>query len=199
MYDTICMFRYIKSLDKFIWSQQADECVSSITLMHGSEQLFDPLKAGPWTIIKLPGVTFELTIKVELLDGHENTIWQKTYTTSKGLWKLILIQVFKVAFRDNYPFVHYTENYFYCKLFFSLEASSSTLVLQPIKCSEPSPVRNAVTQVSDDIWNLNSTISYFCIERYTRRGPAIITCELVDGKGEWSDNPPICKLKGSGK
>jgi len=29
-------------------------------------------------------VTFELTIKVELQDGHENIIWQETYTTSKG-------------------------------------------------------------------------------------------------------------------
>jgi len=71
-------------------------------------------------------------------------------------------------------------------------------VVQPIRCSEPSPVTNAVRQVSDDIWNLKSTVFYSCNEGYTRQGPAIITCELVDGKGEWSDNPPICELPTQG-
>jgi len=48
--------------------------------------------------------------------------------------------------------------------------------------------------VSDDNWNLNSTVFYSCNEGYTRQGPAIITCKPVDGKGEWSDNPPLCEL-----
>jgi len=37
-------------------------------------------------------------------------------------------------------------------------------------------------------------VSYYC-QGY---GPAIITCELVDGKGEWSDNPPLCELPTQG-
>jgi len=32
-------------------------------------------------------VTFELTIKVELQDGHENIIWQEEYTTGKPTYK----------------------------------------------------------------------------------------------------------------
>jgi len=55
-------------------------------------------------------------------------------------------------------------------------------------------VENAAITFSDEIWNVNSTIFHFCNEGYTRRGPAIITCELIDGKGEWSENPPICEL-----
>jgi len=70
----------------------------------------------------------------------------------------------------------------------------SVAVLQPIRCSELPLVTNAVTKMSNDPWNLNSTVFYFCNEGYTQRGPPIITCQLVDGKGEWSDNPPICEL-----
>jgi len=53
-------------------------------LTYGSGQLSNQIKIRPWTIIKQQGVTFELTIKVKLLDGHENIIWQETYTTTKG-------------------------------------------------------------------------------------------------------------------
>jgi len=53
-------------------------------LTYGSGQLSNQIKTGPWTFTKQQGVTFELTIKVELLDGHENIIWQEEYTTSKG-------------------------------------------------------------------------------------------------------------------
>jgi len=42
------------------------------------------IKTGPWTLTKQQGVTFELTIKVKLLDGHESIIWQEEYTTSRG-------------------------------------------------------------------------------------------------------------------
>jgi len=59
-------------------------------------------------------------------------------------------------------------------------------------------VENAAIKVSDDIWNVNSTMFYSCNEGYTRQGPAIITCKLVDSKGEWSDNPPICELQSLG-
>jgi len=71
-------------------------------------------------------------------------------------------------------------------------------VTQPIRCPEPSSVENAAIKVSDDIWNVNSNMFYSCNEGYTRQGPAIITCKLVDGEGEWSDNPPICELQSSG-
>jgi len=59
-------------------------------------------------------------------------------------------------------------------------------------------VENAAIKFSDEIWSVNSTIFYFCNEGYTRQGPAIITCKLVDGKGEWSANPPICELSTPG-
>jgi len=42
------------------------------------------MKTGSWAFTKQQGVTFELIIKVKLLDGHENIIWQEEYTTSKG-------------------------------------------------------------------------------------------------------------------
>jgi len=63
--------------------QEADDCVSSVTLTYGSGQLSYQKKTGSWTFTKQQGVTFELTIKVELIDGHENIIWQEEYTTGK--------------------------------------------------------------------------------------------------------------------
>ncbi|KAF6017083.1 hypothetical protein EB796_024614 [Bugula neritina] len=63
---------------------EADDCVSSVTLTYGSEQLSNQKKTGPWNFTKQQGVTFELTIEVQLRDGHENIIWQDTYTTSKA-------------------------------------------------------------------------------------------------------------------
>jgi len=68
------------------------------------------------------------------------------------------------------------------------------LVIQPITCSAPRSVTNLEVPVTEKSWSLNSTVFYFCDEGYTRQGPAIIPCKLVDGKGEWSDNPPICEL-----
>ncbi|KAF6021300.1 hypothetical protein EB796_020393 [Bugula neritina] len=62
-------------------SLEADDCVSSVTLTYGSGQLSYQKKTGSWTFTKQQGVTFELTIKVELIDGHENIIWQEEYTT----------------------------------------------------------------------------------------------------------------------
>ncbi|KAF6016949.1 hypothetical protein EB796_024741 [Bugula neritina] len=67
-----------------VLSLEVDDCVSSIILTHGSGQLSNQIKIGPWTFTKQQGVTFELTIEVELLDGHENIIWQEKYTTSKA-------------------------------------------------------------------------------------------------------------------
>jgi len=67
-------------------------------------------------------------------------------------------------------------------------------VVQPITCSAPLSVANIETPVIDKSWKLDSAVSYNCKEGFIRKGPAIITCELVDGKGEWSDNPPICEL-----
>jgi len=67
-------------------------------------------------------------------------------------------------------------------------------VVQPITCSAPPYVANIETPVIDKSWNLSSTVHYDCKEGFIRKGPVAITCELVDGKGEWSDNPPICEL-----
>ncbi|KAF6025865.1 PTPRM [Bugula neritina] len=67
-----------------VTSLEADDCVSSVTLTYQSGQLSNQMKTGPWTFTKQQGVTFELTIKVELLDGHDNIIWQEEYTTSKA-------------------------------------------------------------------------------------------------------------------
>jgi len=53
-------------------------------LIYGSGQLSNQRKTGSWNFTKQQGVTFELNIKVQLLDGHENIIWQEEYTTSKG-------------------------------------------------------------------------------------------------------------------
>ncbi|KAF6036315.1 hypothetical protein EB796_005381 [Bugula neritina] len=56
----------------------------SVTLIYGSGQLSNQRKTGSWNFTKQQGVTFELNIKVQLLDGHENIIWQEEYTTSKA-------------------------------------------------------------------------------------------------------------------
>jgi len=58
--------------------------VSSVTLTYGGGKLSNQIKTGLWAFTKPQGVTFELIIKVKLLDGHENIIWQEEYTTSKG-------------------------------------------------------------------------------------------------------------------
>jgi len=41
------------------------------------------------------------------------------------------------------------------------------------------------------IYNWKAAI---CKEGFIRKESAAITCKLGDGKGEWSDNPPICEL-----
>jgi len=71
-------------------------------------------------------------------------------------------------------------------------------VVQPITCSTPQSVGNIETAVIEKSWNLDSAVSYNCKEGFIRKGPATITCQLVDGKGEWSDNPPICELPTQG-
>ncbi|KAF6017084.1 hypothetical protein EB796_024615 [Bugula neritina] len=80
----------------------------------------------------------------------------------------------------------------------SVRCEFESAMVQPITCSAPHSVANIETPVIEKNWNLDSAVSYNCKEGFTRRGPAIITCELVAGKGEWSDNPPICELPTQG-
>jgi len=61
-------------------------------------------------------------------------------------------------------------------------------VVQPITCSAPRSVADLETPVVDKSWQLSSTVHYDCKEGFIRKGPVAITCQLVDGKREWSEN-----------
>jgi len=70
--------------------------------------------------------------------------------------------------------------------------------MQPAICSQPSSGNNSELLNPDGFWAMNSKAFYSCQDGFIRQSSMVLTCEVVDGKGEWSGSPPSCRLPTQG-